>query len=296
MKRVQLEYFVEIVEQNNFTKAAENLFISQSALSKSIQSLEEELGVSLFIRSPRELKLTEEGKLVYEYAKDVIGYWNARTQELLTALNYKNGMLRFGLPPSAGTICFSQILYRYRQEHPNVNLLIFEETSKKIEEMVLNDELEMGVVVVPFSNPRLNVETVFRSEAVLAVSKDHRFADRDEIDFAELKDEPLLTVSRDYMYYDIVLDYCRQAGFTPNIVYQSSQWDALLEMAAENHGVIIIGKPLVEKMYRDRLHCIHLRNPEFPWGLGVIYKKEKPLTFAMKALLKTCGEYAQDEK
>ena len=60
MKQIQLEYFIEVVEQNNFTKAAEKLFISQSALSKSIQSLEKELDTSLFTREPRELKLTEE--------------------------------------------------------------------------------------------------------------------------------------------------------------------------------------------------------------------------------------------
>ena len=69
----------------------------------------------------------------------------------------------------------------------HVDLQIFEEKSKKIEEMVLNDKLDLGVVVEPFHNPKLELKTVFRSEAVLAVSKDHRFADRKEIDFAALK-------------------------------------------------------------------------------------------------------------
>ena len=97
MKQIQLEYFIEVVEQNNFTKAAEKLFISQSALSKSIQSLEKELDTSLFTRDPRELKLTEEGRLVYHYAKDVLNYWHDRTAELFSSLNYKKGTLRFGL-------------------------------------------------------------------------------------------------------------------------------------------------------------------------------------------------------
>ena len=91
MKQIQLEYFIEVVEQNNFTKAAEKLFISQSALSKSIQSLEKELDTSLFTRDPRELKLTEEGRLVYHYAKDVLNYWHDRTAELFSSLNYKKG-------------------------------------------------------------------------------------------------------------------------------------------------------------------------------------------------------------
>ncbi|MCB7051336.1 LysR family transcriptional regulator [Intestinimonas butyriciproducens] len=290
MKQIQLEYFIEVVEQNNFTKAAEKLFISQSALSKSIQSLEKELDTSLFTRDPRELKLTEEGRLVYHYAKDVLNYWHDRTAELFSSLNYKKGTLRFGLPPSAGSVYFSRVLYLYSKEYDHVDLQIFEEKSKKIEEMVLNDKLDLGVVVEPFHNPKLELKTVFRSEAVLAVSKDHRFADRKEIDFAALKEEPMLAVSKDYMYYDQVILYCQKAGFTPNIVFHSSQWDILLEMAAENQGVTIIGKPLVEKMYSERLNCIHLKNPEFPWGLGVIYKKGRPLTVPMKCFLALCGE------
>ena len=290
MKQIQLEYFIEVVEQNNFTKAAEKLFISQSALSKSIQSLEKELDTSLFTRDPRELKLTEEGRLVYHYAKDVLNYWHDRTAELFSSLNYKKGTLRFGLPPSAGSVYFSRVLYLYSKEYDHVDLQIFEEKSKKIEEMVLNDKLDLGVVVEPFHNPKLELKTVFRSEAVLAVSKDHRFADRKEIDFAALKEEPMLAVSKDYMYYDQVILYCQKAGFTPNIVFHSSQWDILLEMAAENQGVTIIGKPLVEKMYSERLNCIHLKNPEFPWGLGVIYKKGSPLTVPMKCFLALCGE------
>lgn len=290
MKEIQLEYFVNVVEQNNFTKAAEKLFISQSALSKSIQALEKELAVTLFHRDPRELRLTEEGELVYHYAKDVLDYIDQRTAALFSSLNQKNATLRFGLPPSAGNVYFSKVLYAYAQEYAHVDLQVIEVTSKKIQEMVLEDKLDLGVVVEPFHHPQLEVQTVFRSEAVLAVSKRHRFADRTEIAFSELKDEPLLTVSKDYMYYDQVIQRCSEAGFTPNIVFHSSQWDILLEMAAENQGVTLIGKPLVEKMYADRLTCIHLTNPEFPWGLGVIRRKEKQMTVSMKCFLELCRE------
>ena len=78
MKRMQLEYFVRIVEEKSFTKAAEKLFISQPALSKSIRALEAELGVTLFKRDPRELSLTSEGENVYCYAVDILNYWQSR--------------------------------------------------------------------------------------------------------------------------------------------------------------------------------------------------------------------------
>ena len=96
MKRMQLEYFVRIVEEKSFTKAAEKLFISQPALSKSIRALEAELGVTLFKRDPRELSLTSEGENVYCYAVDILNYWQSRTAELFSLLEQVKGSLRFG--------------------------------------------------------------------------------------------------------------------------------------------------------------------------------------------------------
>lgn len=96
MKRMQLEYFVRIVEEKSFTKAAEKLFISQPALSKSIRALEAELGVTLFKRDPRELSLTSEGENVYCYAVDILNYWQSRTAELFSLLEQVKGSLQIG--------------------------------------------------------------------------------------------------------------------------------------------------------------------------------------------------------
>mgnify|MGYP001073769469 CR=1 FL=1 len=86
MKLIQLEYFVRIVEEQSFTKAAEKLFISQPALSKAIQSMEKELKVSLFSRNPGVATLTEDGNTVYKYAKDILPYCSNRTDELIARL------------------------------------------------------------------------------------------------------------------------------------------------------------------------------------------------------------------
>lgn len=290
MKRIQLEYFVRVVEEKSFTKAAERLFISQPALSKSIRALEQELGVTLFRRDPRELSLTGEGEIVYRYAMDILSYWKARTEELTAALEQGKGTLRFGLPPSVGSVFFSRVLHEYGVKFPQVNIQIFEGTSKKIETMVTEDQIDLGVVIEPYENPHMRLKTVYRSDVVLAVSQKHRLARRATVDFAELKEEPMLLVSKEYMFHDQVLARCAQAGFVPNVTFTTSQWDLLLEMTAENHGVTLIGRPLVEKLYRDRICCVALREPEFPWTLGLICKKCKVLTGAAKSFWNFCDE------
>lgn len=174
-----------------------------------------------------------------------------------------------------GAFFFSKILFEYGCKYPQVDLQIVEGTSKKIEALVMNDQVDLGVVIEPYENPHMRLKTVYRSDVVLAVARNHRLAERTEVEIAELRDEPMLMVSKDYMFHDQVLAHYRQAGFTPNITFTTSQWDLLLEMTAENQGVTLIGRPLVEKLYSGRIKCISLQNPEFLWTLGLISKNVK---------------------
>ena len=126
MKLIQLEYFVRIVEEQSFTKAAEKLFISQPALSKAIQSMEKELKVSLFSRNPGVATLTEDGNTVYKYAKDILPYCSNRTDELIARLGKAKEPVKFGLPPSVGSAFFSNVLLEYNEKYPQIDLQIFE--------------------------------------------------------------------------------------------------------------------------------------------------------------------------
>ena len=289
-KRTQLEYFVRIVEEKSFTKAAEKLFVSQPALSKAIRALEGELEVSLFRREPGALRLTEEGETVYRFAADMLAYWDRRTAELLSILGRAKETLRFGLPPSVGSVFFSGVLFEYRQRFPQTVLQIFEGTSKQIEAMIAGGDLDLGLVLGPYEDPTMMRKTVFRSEVVAAVGKDHRLAGCDVVDLSQLRHEPMVLVSKEYMFHDQILERCREAGFTPNVIFTSLQWDLLLEMVAEGRGVTIICRPLVEKLYSGRVACVPIRDPEFPWILELIANAGQPLSGAAKSLWDFCGQ------
>lgn len=288
MTLTQLEYFAQVAEQKSFTRAAEKLFVSQPALSKSIQVLERELNACLLERTSQGLKVTQDGELVWRYARELVNHYAQRTSEMLSLLSTQRSILRFGLPPSAGTVYFSKIIYQYSRQFPQVDLQITEVASKKIHEMIQNDQLDLGVVILPFSDPIMEIKCVYTSEAVLATSWDHPLAHRQEVSLIELKDESFLFVSKEYMYHDQVLSRCREAGFNPQIVFQSSQWDILLEMAAEGNGVTIMEKSLVARMGQERLCCVHLTQPEFPWTLSLIHKRDKPLSPDAKAFWDLC--------
>ncbi|MEN8075836.1 LysR family transcriptional regulator [Clostridioides difficile] len=286
----QLSYYTEVVRQKSFTKAAENLFVSQSTISKAIRVLESEFQVELIDRTAREFQLTDEGKIFYEYAMNILQYYNVNTQELYQRLHGNNGTLRLGLPPTAGTIYFFSLLYKFRLNNPGIDLKITEITSKYIKDMVETGELDLGIVIEPFEDEKFFSYKVYTSEAVVVVSKQHHLASKRSVAADKLSNERFLMVTPDYMFYDCVLDYCKSAGFDPNIVFESSQWDLLLEMVADNQGISILPKPIIEKCYNTRVHQLHLKKPSFPWTLTLIYRNDKFITDAMQHFLDLCIE------
>ena len=136
--------------------------------------------------------ITEDGNTVYKYAKDILSYCSNRTDELIARLGKAKEPVKFGLPPSVGSVFFSNVLLEYNEKYPQIDLQIFEGTSKQIEAMIVNSQLDLGVVVEPYENPDMELKTVFRSDAVLAVGKNHRLAKRKSISFAELDSEPMV--------------------------------------------------------------------------------------------------------
>lgn len=286
----QMSYFVEIVKQNSFTKAAERLYVSQSALSKSIRTLEEELDAELINRSAKELQLTPAGKIFYDYAIDILNYYHTQSAALSKRLHGTNKSLNIGLPPTAGTIFFSSLLYQFREKYPELELNITETTSKEVKNLVENGGLDLGVVIEPFKDDKFLSRKVYSSEAVLAVSKGHPLASKRSVNAVQLQDEHMLIVSQDYMFHDVVLNYCKSAGFTPKIVFESSQWDLLLEMVASGQGVSILPKPIIDKCYNARVHQIRLKKPEFPWTLTLIYLKNRSIARAAECFLDLCTE------
>ncbi len=270
-----IEYFVETVKYENFTKAANSLYVSQPALSKAIQNLEIELNVILIDRNAKEFKLTAEGEKVYAYGKEVLDFFREKTEDLLAELHKKNRELKLGITPTSGAMFFFSVIYQFRQQYPMSLLKIVEVSTKEGIDMLLEGKLDMSVVIDPFEDDRLDKLCVVASEAVLLVPVDHRLAERQTVSFAEIADEPLLMVGKEYMYAAVVDEKFKEANITPNYTFQSGQWEFVFEMVANGQGISILPKPLVDKFNNARVKQIRLENPRFDWNLSLIRKKNK---------------------
>ena len=292
----QLTYFLEIAKMKNFTKAAANLYISQSALSKTVKAMESELGVQLIDRTVNHFKLTPEGEIFYQKGLIAIKNIKSELEDLYGSLGTEKGHITVGIPPVIGTAYFTSIIYKFRNMYPDVELKIIEAGANTIKKWVSEGEVDIGVVILPVSNDDFNVIPIVTAENVLLVNKNHPLAQYDEVSFKMLKDERFIALNSTFMLYDQIISLCRISGFEPNIVCESSQWDFITEMVVLDQGVSILPRPILKRYNSDKLKLISLKDPSFSWNIAIIFKKDKYISRIIKSFIelsKKEGEAAE---
>lgn len=281
----QLTYFLEIAKMRNFTKAAANLYISQSALSKTVKAMESELGVQLIDKTVNHFKLTPEGEIFYQKGLIAIKNINSELEDLYGSLGTEKGHITVGIPPVIGTAYFTSIIYKFRNMYPDVELKIIEAGANTIKKWVSEGEADIGVVILPVSNDDFNVIPIVTAENVLLVNKNHPLAQYDEVSFKMLKDERFIALNSTFMLYDQIISLCRISGFEPNIVCESSQWDFITEMVVLDQGVSILPRPILKRYNSDKLKLISLKDPSFSWNIAIIFKKDKYISRIIKSFI-----------
>ncbi len=279
-----LTYFIEVAKQQSFTKASKNLFISQSALSKAIKSFESELDIVLIDRTSQTFKLTSEGQLFYENGVITLKTINEQLSILLDSISMEKGRIKVGVPPVISTIYFTSIIHKFKLEYSSINLSIIEAGANTIKDKVKKGEIDIGVVILPFSSENFNVINIFDSEVVVVVNKTHSFAEKGEISLLEIKEQPIISLNETYMLYDRIKIRCHEAGFEPNIICTSSQWDFLAEMVSLNQGISILPKPILSKFYSKNIKTVRIKEG-FPWNIAFILRKDKYMSKAIKLFI-----------
>ena len=287
MNLKHLSYFVDISKRESFTKAADDIYVSQSALSKSVKSLEQELNVTLIDRTSKSFNLTEEGRTLYVEGEKLLQYIDERQDEIIEKIHRSRRRLRIGVPPVISTVYFSQLLFRFIKQYPNIELEISEVGANIVQNQINVGNIDIGVVILPIINTdNYHIIPAMSSDNALIVNKDHPLASREEVDFKELEHEDFLILDRTYMLHDRIIKNCEIAGFYPHITTESSQWDFLAEMVAYNQGISILPVPIMKRFYSsDRIKMIRLKEPEFPWNIAMIFKKEKLITAQMEEFI-----------
>lgn len=293
MELTELRHFIAVVNYGSFTKAATNIYVSQPTLSRSIKKLEQKLKVELFERSTRKLILTDAGLLVYEQANKIL----TATSELYTLIddlmNIPSGEIKIGVPPLIGTLFFPRIAVNFDRVNPNISLKLIEHGAKKIEYLVEDGQVDVGIVVLPVNNSKFNILPFIQDEFMLFTSKNHSLANKKIVKLQDLENENFILFTREFSLHWLVINQCEKvAGFNPTISYQSSQWDLITELVGAQLGITLLPKSIYSKMDKKEISMIPIESPPL-WELGVITKKDSYLSFAVRSLIRYLSEEFQ---
>ena len=182
----QLEMFQAIVETGSFTRAGERLFVSQSAISRQIKLLEEELGDQLFKRIHRRIHLTPTGAIVLQYSQRIFNEVRLLNSEIADLTHLQRGSLHLAGGMSVCTYLFPALLKEYKSQFPNIEIRIATGMTEEILRMLRSNEVDLSLLSLPFDDPDLEVIPALSEEMVLVMDENHPLAAKPQIAFSDL--------------------------------------------------------------------------------------------------------------
>jgi DNA-binding transcriptional LysR family regulator len=278
----QLQYFVQVARLNSFSRAAESLFITQPTISKMIRNLEQELGADLFYREGKTIRLTDAGEILLAKAQNIVESFVSLSSELDGLRNLQRGHIRIGLPPMVGASFFPAVIGEFHRRYPDVTIRLHEDGAKKVEDDVENGLLDIGAIVLPVNTAKFHCFTFVEEKLELLVPVGHRLASADSVKLKELESEEFVLFREDFALHDRIITECVKAGFQPKVVYESSQWDLISRMVAAGMGIALLPETICRDMDRSRITVIPLTEPVIPWQLGMIWRRDRYLSFAAR--------------
>ena len=239
-----LRYFVAVAEDLHYGRAADRLGISQPPLSQQILALEREIGARLFDRSNRRVALTEAGRVFLEESREILDRVERAAGTAERVHSGQTGEIRIGFFGSAPFVpAFQRLIFRFRQEHPAVRVILTEMTTYNQVDALLENALDLGVVRPLQPVPDAHETQLLIEEPLHAVMRsDHPLAARDVLSVSDLAGEPMVSYARSIGsgLYQSVVDLCRNAGFTPDIVQEANATPTMMGLVAAGLGISIL--------------------------------------------------------
>lgn len=258
MDLLQLKYFQTVARYEHMTHAAEDLHIAQPSLSKVISNLEAELGVPLFERIGRQIRLNHFGKAFLNRVERIFLELDDSKSELSDML--KNESLKISI--AANNLGpFYKLLEGYLKLYPNT---IFRQTmgsTVKMQQQLQNGEVDFCISSPPIEDDFIECIPLETEEIFLLVPSGHKFAKYDEINLIEAANEPFISLKEGFGIRDLTEELCYQAGFSPNIIFETDISSNLMEMVNSNMGVALLPILQWNDIPHNKSVPIHIKEP-----------------------------------
>lgn len=278
MEMRHLNYFYTVSQFENFTHAAQQLHVSQPAITNTIQQLEEELGVKLFSRNSKHVSLTFHGKLFLKRVESIL----SDIHDSIHEVKELNGKIKLGLPPMIGSRIFPDIYVEFKKIYPGIMIEVIEEGSLRTSDRVEKGELDLGLVILPKESDGLATVPLMDEEIMLCVSPNHQLSREEKVNFSSLKDENFILLTDDFIHRKITQDQCEKNGFNPKIAFETNKVDTAKALVAKGLGISLFMKLMVAK----QTDIVQLPfDHRIKINIGLVWKKNRHLSSNCKKFI-----------
>jgi len=267
----QLRYFVEVAEREHISEAAEHLHVAQSAISRQIANLEDELGTPLFERVGRNVKLTPIGKTFLEHTITALKAIDFAAKQVEEYLDPAKGSIKIGFPTSLASYVLPTVISAFKREYPNLQFQLRQGSYRFLIDAVKNRELNLAFLgPLPPKDETIESTILFTENIAALLPANHPLAKRESIQLAELRNDLFVLFPEGYILHKVAMDACRAAGFSPNIISEGEDLDALKGLVAAGIGVSLLPESSLYDSAARFTVKVPIESPTIPRTVGII--------------------------
>ncbi len=295
MEMHQLEYVLAVAKFNNFTRAAEEIKISQSSLSQQINKLESELGTSLFVRTTRSVQLTPAGTEFIAHAQRIMSEVNEARRSIEEYVSIVKGDLTIGTIAVIGNYNLPNLIKSFQDNFPGIKMNIVEEQCEELLSMLHSSKIDAAFTQITKPYPQFQFYPLIHDRMVVVVSNRHPLAHRVSVDIKELKNEKfILTPTTSGHYYDF-RNACHEAGFEPKVVLSCAIVKTMLSFVREEIGITVLSNKVALAEKDPSMKVIGL-TPTIPRRISLATRNSDDISPPLKMFLKFTTQWLETQR
>jgi DNA-binding transcriptional LysR family regulator len=292
MELRQLRYIDAVAAHRHFTRAAASVPVAQPALSHQVKLLESELGVELFERSRRGVRLTEAGEIFLWRARRALAELDAAREELAAYKGLTSGRLVLGAMQALAGLDLPRLISAFHAAYPGIDVSLREDSTRDMFTMAARGEIDLAIAALDVDRPPgLDAVPLLREPVLMAVPASHRLAREEPAGLRQFRHETFVFFKQGTGLRTITERAAERAGFTPRVGFETSSWDRLLALVSEGLGVALVPASTVRDSRPPGIAVLPV-SPAIDRTVGAVWRADHRHTPAASAFLALLREHA----
>ncbi len=278
MEIKQLEYFQAVAKLEHYTHAAEQLSLSQPALSRSIANLEDELSVPLFDHEGRSVRLNQFGMIFLRRVNAALHEIEEAKREIKDSLDPELGTVSLAFLPTLGSYLVPELVRTFHEQHPHINFQLSQNASSVIINDLKNGSVDLCLSFPPVNDRNITWTRLMNEELYVVVPQHHRLAARTSVTLSEVENDLFILLKHGYGLRSSTERFCKEAGFVPKIMFEGDDVTTVIGFVEAGLGIALI--PYIPNINMQKVKLLSVRKPKCDRIIALTWMKDRYMSAA----------------